>query len=189
MSTDAPVVNPVVDPLAELAEWFALKARIAAECAPLVEQERAKRARLFAHFFPTPVEGTNTFVLPDGYRVKGTYPIERKVDQALVDTLRGLRLQDLPPELVDELHIDRAQHQPDELVVKALMLSLDGLLAYEPKLQTKPYRALTAEQTKLFDRCLTSKPGSISMEVVDPVAPKAAGNKPAGFGPQGQENL
>lgn len=170
------------DPWMEkLSAWFELKARIARECAPLIEQERAARAELFNHFFPTPKEGTNTHVLPDGFQLKGTYPIDRKVDADVVTTLRSLRLVDLPAPLLAELHIDPAAFGSGTLVAEALRLNIDALLEYEPKLKTKEYRTLTAEQAAIFDRCLTAKPGSITLAVADPpkrgttAAPAAAG--------------
>lgn len=165
----------------KLEDWFRLKARIAAECQPLVEQERAMRAELFAHYFPEPKEGTNNATLPDGYVLKGTYPIERKVDPAIVTTLRGLRLRDLEPGMLAQLNMGGAP--ADMLVLEALRMNVDALLNWEPKLETKEYRKLTAEQAMVFDRCLTSKPGSISMTVAPPSTRAAAGTKAAaGFG-------
>lgn len=173
--------NVVTDPMAELAAWYALKARIAAECTPLVNQERAMRARLFNHFFPTPAEGTNTFVLPDGFQVKGKYPIERKVDPAALAALREVKLVDLPPAMLQEFAIDTSKHTPDEKLTDALLLNVDAMLAYEPKLVVKEYRKLTAEQSAAFQRCLVVAPGSIAMEVVPP-STKGSAPAAAGFG-------
>lgn len=182
--TDVTATQEADPRVAKLAEWFKLKARIAAECAPLIEQERAMRAELFSSFFPAPKEGTNTHVLPDGFQVKGTYPIERKVDAEVIATLRGLRLVDLPADMLAQLHIDPAAFGSGTLVVEALRLNVDSVVEYEPKLKVKEYRTLTAEQQAIFDRCLTSKPGSISLTVTEPAkrGGKAGDNAPAAAG-------
>lgn len=180
MSTIPP--NVIEDPAKELADWFLLKKRIAEEATPLIAKERAMRQRLFGHFFPAPVEGSgNKFTLPDSYVVQGKYPIERKVDAAMVATLRGMKLSQLEPAFRERLNLHGA---PDDmLVVEALRLSVDSLLKWEPELVVKEYRKLTAEQLTVFDRCLSIKPGSISLEVVPPAATKDTAPA-AGFGPQ-----
>lgn len=183
--TSAVGVAPVLDPKAELAAWYVLKARIAAECAPLVEQERAMRKRLFDHFFPSPAEGTNNHTLPDGFIVKGGYPIERKVDSPTVHMLRSMPVSGLEPAFRAQLNM--ADTPDDMLLLEALSLQVDKLLTWEPKLVVKEYRKLTAEQALVFDRCLQSKPGSISLEVAAP-ATRATPTQAVGFGPQGQEN-
>lgn len=177
-------MNAPVQPLPlkeRLAQWFELCKRIEAECKPLIETERKMRAELFAEMFPAPKEGTNTFDLGDGFEVKGKYPIERKVDPAVVDTLRTLRLGDLPPNLLAMVH-PVGEYDPAMLVTERLALNIDSLLKWEPKLETKPYRELTAEQVAIFDRCLTSKPGSIALEIVKPKARGTSTAGPAGFG-------
>lgn len=171
----------------KLATWYALCKRIADECKPLIEQERAMRAELFAELFPTPQEGTNTYDLGDGYEVKGKYPIERKVDATVLETLRTLRLGDLPPNLLAMVH-PAGEYDPNMLVTTRLSLNLDTVVKWEPKLETKPYRELTDEQRAIFERCLTSKPGSIALEVVKPKPAAAAEAAAAGFG-GGPESL
>lgn len=173
--------NEVTDPAAELAAWFLLKQEIAAVCTPLIAKERAMRARLFNHFFPVPAEGTNTYVLPDGYQVKGKYPVERKVDPAALTALRGVTLGELPPAMLGEFGIDTSKHTPDTKLTDALLMNVDGLLAYEPKLVLKEFRKLTVEQSKVFQRCLVVAPGSIALEVVPP-STKGAAPAAAGFG-------
>ncbi len=174
--------NVVENPVAELAKWYALKKRIAAECTPLIAQERAMRQRLFTHFFPEPVEGTNNFTLPDGYVVKGKYPIDREVDAGMVATLRGMKLADLEPAFRQQLNLHGA---PDAMpVLEALRLSVDSLLKWEPDLVVKEYRKLTAEQRIVFDRCLSIKPGSLTLEVAPP-STRAAAPQAMGFnGPE-----
>lgn len=172
----------------KLAAWFALCKRIEAECKPLIEQERTMRAELFATLFPAPKEGTNTYDLGDGYEVKGKYPIDRKVDATVLDTLRTLKLRDLSPQLLAMVH-PVGEYDPDMLVTTRLSLNLDTVVKWEPKLETKPYRELTDEQRAIFERCLTSKPGSIALEVVKPKPRGNAAEAPAaGFG-GGPESL
>ena len=139
------------------------------------------RKEAFELLFPAPKEGTNTVELANGWQLKATYPIDRKVDAALVQQLRGLRLGDLPQELLVKLCVDLGTVTSDTPVLEALRLNVDELLNYEPKLVVKPYRQLTAEQTLLFDRCLDSKPGSISLEISQPKKVAKAGDKAEGF--------
>lgn len=167
---------------AKLTQWWALTQKIAVECDPLIEQERKLRKELFGELFPTPVEGTNTLVMPDGWQVRGTYPIDRKVDAALVDQLRRLTLVDLTPEMLQRLNLDPAAFGSGTRVLEAMRMNVDGLLNYKPDLVVKAYRELTEEQRLLFDRCLDSKPGSIAMKITPPAASKGkAGEKAAGF--------
>lgn len=167
---------------AKLQEWQDAAAKVAADAKPLLDRERELRKEAFAMLFPEPKEGTNTVELANGWVLKGTYPIERKVDAALVQQLRTLKLVDLSPELLGKLCIDPAAFGSGTPVLEALRLNVDELLNYEPKLVVKPYRQLTAEQSLLFDRCLDSKPGSISMEITQPKKAAKVGDKAEGFG-------
>lgn len=171
------MTDKITDPVKALAAWKKLKD----ESAALVAQERAMRAALFAHFFPAPTEGTNDAKLPDGRVVKGKYPIDRKVDKVVLEVLRNLRLRELEPGMLADLHINPAQYTGEELVLDVVRLQPDTLVSWSPSLATSAYRALTAEQTLIFDRCLTSKPGSISLEVVEPKEPAAQATPAAGF--------
>lgn len=167
---------------AKLQEWQEAAAKVA-ECKPLIDKERELRKEAFAMLFPEPKEGTNTVELANGWVLKGTYPIERKVDAALVQQLRTLRVDELGPELLAKLCIDphAVAAAPSTLVLEALRLNVDELLNYEPKLVVKQFRQLTAEQELLFSRCLDSKPGSIAMEITQPKKVAKAGDKAEGF--------
>lgn len=179
--------KPVADGMGALAEWFRLRDHIAAVAAPLVEKERKARKRLFSHFFPSPTEGTNTFDLPDGFELKGTYPIDRTVDAEVVAVLRNLRICDLEPGMIRDLHLEG--QDPAAPVLDVMHLSVDPLLKWEPKLVVKPYKQLTAEQRKLFDRCLSSKPGSLTLEVKPKSTRGRAGAQaPAAVGFNGPES-
>lgn len=128
---------------AKLTEWQAAKAE-ADKVKPIIEREQALRKEVFGSFFPAPTEGTNKFDLPEGWTLKGTYKIDRKVDEqavpAVTEALRGMGV------------------------------NVDLLIGYEPKLKTATYKELTAEQRAIFDQALTIKPGSPTLELVPPKA-------------------
>lgn len=125
----------------KLTEWQTAMAE-AVKAKPIIEKEQALRKEVFALFFPAPVEGTNKFDLLEGWELKGTYKIDRKVDEAAV------------PAVTEALR---------EMGVNA-----DLLISYEPKLKTATYRELTAEQRVVFDQALTIKPGSPTLELIAP---------------------
>ena len=132
-----------MDAFAKLTEWQNAKAE-ANKVNPIIEKEQALRKEVFDLFFPAPTEGTNKFDLPEGWVLKGTYKIDRKVDEqavpAITEALRGMGV------------------------------NVDLLVTYEPKLKTATYKELTAEQRVVFDQALTIKPGSPTLELVPPKA-------------------
>jgi len=128
---------------AKLTEWQAAKAE-ADKVKHLIEREQALRKEVFSLFFPAPTEGTNKVDLPGGWTLKGTYKIDRKVDEQVV------------PAVTEAL--------------RGMGVNVDLLIGYEPKLKTTVYRELTAEQRAIFDQALTIKPGSPTMELVAPKA-------------------
>lgn len=166
--------QPEIDWNAKLANWFILKQK-AEEAQKAIVAERLARAEIFAHFFPSPTEGTNNHTLPDGYVLKGKYPIERKVDEG---SLAGLKLAKVGEclDMLRELNMPVDGVDPNMLLVEFMRLPLDGLLKYTPELAVKQYRTLTAEQAKVMDMCMLIKPGSIALEIAPPStkAPKAA---------------
>jgi hypothetical protein len=127
----------------KLTEWQAAKAAADA-VKPTIEKEQALRKEVFALFFPAPIEGTNKFDLPEGWALKGTYKIDRKVDEQAV------------PAVTEAL--------------RSMGVNVDLLIGNEPKLKTATYRELTAEQRVIFDQALTIKPGSPTVELVAPKA-------------------
>lgn len=130
--------------LADLTVWYEMQEQLT----KLRASEMLLRKKLFAAFFPTPKEGTNSFALDQGWVLKGTYKIDRKIDIALLMNFStSLRENGINP---------------------------DALVKYEPSLVTKAYRELTAEQEKLFDQVLVVKPGAPSLEIVLPAKAKAA---------------
>jgi hypothetical protein len=132
----------------DLITWQDIKARIALMKTD-VTAEQLLRKKIFAGFFPAPVEGTNTYNLAAGYVLKASYPIDRKVDNNVFLALKAT------------------------LVIGGI--PVDSIVTYEPKLVMSEYRKLTAEQQALMDQCMDVKPGSLSMEIVLPAANKTKG--------------
>lgn len=128
-----------------LREW---EAAVAAADAvkPLIEKEQELRKKVFARIFPNPAEGTNTLELAKGWKIKGAYKIERKIDKALLAAVS------------EEMR--KIEVNPDLLVEN------------EPKLKLAVYRELNDEQRHAFDKCLVIKPGSPTLELVPPKPPK-----------------
>lgn len=127
----------------DLQTWYVMQEQLR----KLKDQETALRKRIFKTYFPTPVEGTNKFDLPYQYVLKGTYPIDRKVDAPVL--------------------------KANAEVFTEKLIRVDLLVEWEPKLSVSQYRKLTEEQTAVFDRCLIVKPGSPSLEIVLPAKAKA----------------
>ena len=127
--------------LAMLKEWDETKTRIAAVAID-VENEMKLRKQIFALAFPTPKEGVNTADLPGNWKIKGTYKLDRKVDEAALPAVQAqLREQGINP---------------------------DPLIKFKPEVVTKDYRALTEDARKIFDQAITTKPASPTVELVAP---------------------
>lgn len=131
----------------ELALWYEMDQQLS----KLKAQEMLLRMKIFKFYFPTPVEGTNTFSLPDGYALKGVHGINREIDIAAAKVLA-------------------------EKFVEA-KIAVDALIQWKPSLSIKEYRTLTAEQMHLFDQCLTIKPGAPALDIVLPKTKGKAGAK------------
>jgi hypothetical protein len=129
---------------AKLQEWHeALQAAAAAK--PLVEKEQALRKEVSAMFFPDPVEGVNTIELPSGWKLKLTHKIDRKIDETVLQAV------------LTEL--------------RSKGINFDTVVNMKPELATKTYKAMmisNKEAVKVFDTCLTIKPASPTMELVEP---------------------
>lgn len=122
----------------ELALWY----RMNDDLRKLRAAEMALRQRLFGHYFPEPKEGVNDFPLDDGYVLKGTYKLDRKIDEGALNVLTPF--------------------------LRENGVGVDELVRWKPDLKTKEYRNLTEEERKLFDQVLIVKPSSPSMEIVKP---------------------
>lgn len=121
-----------------LGDWYKMND----ELKRLRAKEMALRQTLFAHYFPVPEEGTNSYELPDGWVLKGKHTINRTIDLGALVAL-----------------------QPQ---FKERGLSVDKLVESKPSLVKREYNKLTAEERHLFDQALVVKPGSPALEVVLP---------------------
>src|SRR5512135_1114515 len=99
----------------KIGQWQQMQAQLSA----LKDSEMKLRKEIFAECFPSPTEGTNTTDMPEGWKLKGTYKLERKLDEAAL------------PAVVAELH----KHK----------VSTDALIRYKPELSITAYRTLDAK--------------------------------------------
>ena len=125
----------------KLNAWQAVIATIKT-MAPLLEQEKAMRIELFGDAFPAPKEGTNNLDLMDGWKLKGNYKIDRKLDEAVLETVMA--------------------------AVRGMGVNPDPCIERKPSLALKAYKALPVEAQKLFDTALTIKPALPTIEIVPP---------------------
>jgi hypothetical protein len=119
-----------------LSRWQELTATIK----HLQSEERTLREGLFAGTFPSPEEGTNTYELPDGRIVKGTYKLNRKL------------LEDALPAVLKKLK----------------MAKKDAPIRTKVELDLKGYRDLSDKDRHVFDEALDIKPALPTLEVVQP---------------------
>ena len=138
LKKDVPAVT-----MDDLVAWQDMQARLSA----LKEEEMALRKRIYAQYFPAPVEGTNKAPLAEGWILKANRIVERKVD---IGALQAMSAEGGP------LH--EAGINPNLLI------------KWEPKLEIKVYRTLSSEQRELFDQALIIKDGSPQVEIALPAA-------------------
>ena len=127
-----------------LALWNAATGDAAAAKA-VIEKEQSLRKQVTSSFFPGPKEGTNTVELEAGWKLKLTYKLDRKLDEASLPAIK---------EQLREMNIN-----PDTLV------------EMKPFLNTKGYKTLhtiTPEAGKIFDQALVIKPASPTLELIPP---------------------
>lgn len=138
--------NPVT--LQDLTVWF----QMVEQLNKLKATEMLMRKRIFNAYFPDPKEGTNTFLLPDGYQLKGVHVVNRKVDEPALTVLTP--------------------------AFQEKQLKLDDLIQRKPTLSVSAYRELTDEERTLFDQALIIDIGSPSLKIEDPPKKKVkAGEK------------
>jgi hypothetical protein len=122
----------------DLSVWYEMSQQLK----KLKAQEILLRKKIFNALFPSPVEGTNTFELADGYVLKGKHTVQRDIDQGAFDAIKEkLRERKVNP---------------------------DSLVQYNPRLVLREYRKMTEDECLLFDQCLIIKPGSPALEIVLP---------------------
>ena len=124
-----------------LQDWNTAVAQ-AAQCKPLIAQELELRKAVMAEFFPAAKEGVNNLDMGQGWTLKGTYKVDRKIDEAAL------------PAVKEQL--------------RELGVSADTLVKYKPEVATTIYKALPEQARLVFDTALTIKPGSPTVELVPP---------------------
>ncbi len=124
--------------LAKVAEWAGLGPQLWA----LKAREMELRKELFAFAFPNPLEGTNKADLPENWLLKGTYKLDRSVDEAAFNAIK------------------------DQL--RAININPDPLVRFKPELAVRDYKALSEQARGIFDQCLLIKSGAPSLELVPP---------------------
>lgn len=132
------IIPPDVVTQEDVAQWYKTKQELDA----LKFKEHTMRIRIMRFYFTEPKEGTNTYLLPDQYQLKGTHVINREVDPGALDANR--------------LRYQRAG------------INVDALVEYKPSLKIREYRTLTEEQRKLFDESLVIKEGSPQLKIDPP---------------------
>lgn len=121
-----------------LAQWDQVQKQLA----EIKELELTLRKQVFDVFFSRPLEGVNNFDLGNGYKLKGTFKINRTLDEAM-------------------LHA-----KADELTKAGI--NLRDVIQMKPSLVTKSYRALETDKRMLFEQVLDIKVGTPALEIVAP---------------------
>ena len=124
------------DPNMLLSEW----AEVAESLKNLKKKELEMRNKLVDHFFPKPVEGTNTFDLGNAWKLKDKHKINRSCDEASFDSV----FEKLPEGFKD------------------------SLIKFKPSVNLKEYRRLSDAHRNIFDECLIIKPGTPELALVPP---------------------
>lgn len=127
------------DQLNKITEWTQKSASLK-EVKPA---EMSLRKEVFGFAFPDPKKGVNKLPLYNGYILKATYKIEKYLDKAAL------------PAILKAMEEKREG-------------STEGLIRYKPELDAKAYGALDDEMKKIFDECITEKPASPALEMVEP---------------------
>ena len=134
----------------KLAEWEQALSAVA-QVKPIIEKERQLRKEIGELFFPEPKEGTNTFDLEQGWKLKYVHKLDRKIDEAAL------------PAVKEQL--------------RTLGVNPDSLTNTVVTLDTKAYRGLVSlnpEAAKFFESALTIKPASPILELLPPSTTKEA---------------
>lgn len=127
-----------------LADWLAAKAEVES-FKPAIAKEMELRKAVMGEFFPLPKEGVNDFPLAEGWVLKGTYKLDRKVDMGAIPAVYAK--------------------------LREMGVNPDPLLEYNPSLVTSAYKAMATinpEAAHVFDQALTIKPASPTIELKAP---------------------
>jgi hypothetical protein len=126
-----------------IAEWNDLQEQLG----KLKAKEMLLRQAIYTGLFNDPKEGTNTYPLLQGWELKATRVIDRKIDLPVLQAIAGA---------------DGPLHKAG--------IRADDYIKWTPELKIKEYRTLTAEQRAVFDQALTIKDGSPQLKLVLPAA-------------------
>lgn len=124
--------------MADVAAWYEAKK----ELTRWKTVEALLRPKIFKHFFPNAEEGTNTYVLPDSYQLKGIRVVNRDVDPGALESL---------------------QEQ-----FRARNINSDKFIARKPTLIVSEYRKFTAEELRIVDQALIIKDGMPGLDIKPP---------------------
>jgi hypothetical protein len=129
----------------KLVEWNTARLKVD-EIKWVIAAEQALRKEIMVMFFPKPVEGSKNIIeLNDGWKLKFTYKLDRKIDEAAL------------PAVEDKL--------------REMGVNSDLLVKLVPQLETAVYKSLgitNPEAKKVFEEALIIKPGSHTLELVAP---------------------
>lgn len=124
-----------------LTEWQNIAGSVA-EAKKVIAREMALRKQVFSAFFPAAKEGTNTADLPEGWKLKGVYKLDRKVEVATLDaTLQQLR---------------------------TMGIRTDDLIRYKPEVAIKEMKALSSEALAIFSSAIITKEAAPDLSLVPP---------------------
>lgn len=127
-----------------LTTWY-LAIEQAKPAKELIAVEQALRKQVAEAFFPDPKEGANSVELDAGWKLKLTYKIDRKVDEAALTSVKEqLRERNVNP---------------------------DPLIRMKPELATAAYKSLLLvdpESVLIFDQALIIKSASPTLELIPP---------------------
>lgn len=122
----------------KIGRWNELQAKLAS----IKDEEMKLRKEIFEECFPTPVEGTATIDMPEGWALKGTYKLTRSIDEAAL------------PAVLAELR----KHK----------VSTDTIITYKPNLSLSNYRKLDPKWRRVLEQAMEIKPGAPTLELVAP---------------------
>lgn len=111
--------------------------------------EMTMRRAVIATFFPTAApdeEGTRNYELGNEWKLKAVFKLNYNVDKKNVDTM-----------------LDTLEKTGDDGKFIA-----ERIINWSPSLSVKEYRELSDEQKKIVDTVITIKPGTPSLEIVEP---------------------
>jgi len=115
---------------------------LAAQLETIKAQEMALRKEVFEAAFTAPIEGSNTYELPEGWKLQATHKLNRSIDAAAL------------PAVLEQL---RKKH-----------VDTEKLIRYKPELAVTAYRDLPPPLMHIVDQALTIAPGAPALKLIAP---------------------